>query len=118
MTRDEHLAKARRVIASLKKIPTDASPICVIDGAMIAGYHLGNLLLHRSAVLPDKEHANTPSKLPVPHDRLPVAIQSAFTAFTELEGLRQEYVRGPTACEAAHAKRAWALLEDMLRAVS
>ncbi|OGA20513.1 MAG: hypothetical protein A3I02_04640 [Betaproteobacteria bacterium RIFCSPLOWO2_02_FULL_67_26] len=118
MTRDQHLAKALRIVASLRKIPPDANPICVIDGAVIAGYHLGNLLLHGAAVLPDDQHANTPSKLPVPPSRLPTAIQPAFAAFTGLEKLRQEYVRSPAACNASHAKRAWQLLEDMMRAVS
>ena len=118
MTRDEHLVKARRIVASLEKLSLESDAMCVIDGAVIAGYHLGNALLHRHGVLPDVEHANTPSKLPVAPAQLPTAIQPAFAAFTELERLRLEHVRSPGACDATLAKRAWQLLDDIRHAAS
>lgn len=100
MNRDAHLDKARRVLASLRKLPPESAAMCIVDGAMIAGYHLGNALLHSAGVCPDDQHFNTPSKLDRPVGSLPDAVRPAFEAFTELEKLRSTYVRSPNACDA------------------
>lgn len=116
MTRDEHLAKVRRVIASLEKLAPETDAMCVVDGAVIAGYHLGNALLHATGVCADDTHFNTPSKLDRPVSALPREIQPAFEAFAELEGLRSKYVRSPTPSDAALVKTVWRSLQTMRRA--
>ncbi|MBX9810045.1 MAG: hypothetical protein K2Y16_00330 [Burkholderiales bacterium] len=113
MTPAEHLAKAQVVLASLYKLTFPGDYLAIVDGAMIAGYHLGNALLHEHGVLPDDAHANTPSKLERPIDSLPPAIQMAFRAFAELERLRFEYVRSPSRYDAGLERRVWDLLKEM-----
>ena len=68
MNSHDHLSAAIRILAGLKKFSLPDDYLAVVDGAMIAGYHLGNALLHKHGVLPDAEHANTPSKLERPID--------------------------------------------------
>ena len=116
MTRDEHLAKAAGILASLGKLSFPDDYLAIVDGATIAGYHLGNALLHGHGVLPDIEHANTPSKLDRPVSALPAPIQRAFEAFTELEKLRFDYVRSPSVYGARLASEVWRHLEAMQRA--
>lgn len=116
MTREEHLEKASRVLASLRKLAFPEDYLATVDGAMIAGYHLGNALLHRHGVLPATAHANSPSKLDVPLEKLPAAVRPAFRAFAELERLRFEYVRSPSSCDAALATAVRERLEVMRRA--
>lgn len=99
MTRDQHLAKARRILASLRKLSPQADALCLVDGTVIAGYHLGNALLHAAGVCADDTHFNTPSKLDRPVSALPREIQPAFEAFAELERLRTSYVRNPNDCD-------------------
>ncbi len=96
MTRADHLAKAERIMAGMAKLVFPQDYLAIVDGALIAGYHYGNALLHLHGVLPETEHANTPSKLETPVERLPAPIQAAFRAFVELEGLRSAYVRSPS----------------------
>lgn len=115
MNRDEHLAKAERIMRSLGKLRPENDPLCMIDGAVIAGYHLGNALLHASGVSGKDTHFNTPSKLDRPLPALPREIRPAFEAFTELERLRSHYVRSPNACDERAAKLAWQHLRTMAR---
>lgn len=116
MTSDEHLAKAAGVLASLGKLSFPDDYLAIVDGATIAGYHLGNALLHRHGVAPDAEHSNTPSKLGRPISALPESIQRAFEAFTELEKLRFDYVRSPSVYDGRLASVVWRHLETMQRA--
>jgi hypothetical protein len=116
MTRDEHLARAGRVLASLRKLAFPDDYLAIVDGATIAGYHLGNALLHGHCVAPDAEHSNTPSKLTRPVSALPTPIQRAFEAFTELEKLRFDYVRSPSTYDERLASAVWHNLETMLQA--
>lgn len=116
MTGDLHLAKAERILAGLKKLAFPDDYLALVDGAMIAGYHLGNGLLHGHGVLPDTEHANTPSKLDRPISVLPEPIQCAFQAFTELEKLRFDYVRSPSTYDERLAAATWRHLEIMVQA--
>lgn len=107
MNREAHVDKGQRVMASLRKLPPESAAMCIIDGAVIAGYHLGSALLHSSGVCPDDKHFNTPSKLDRPVSGLPDAVRPAFEAFTELERLRTMYVRSPNACDSRIAALAW-----------
>lgn len=116
MNVNEHTAKAQRVLGSLAKLKFPEDYLAITDGAVIAGYHLGNALLHTHHVLPESDHANSPSKLGTPISELPGAIQPAFCAFAELERLRSEYVRGPSAYDARLATEIPALLQIMQQA--
>lgn len=116
MTPDEHVARAERIITSLRKLAFPDDYLAIVDGAMIAGYHLGNALLHRHGVLPVTAHANSPSRLEIPVAALPALLQPAFHAFAELERLRSEYVRGPSDYGAELSGAVWKHLEVMRRA--
>ena len=116
MTPAEHLAKAQRVEQTLRKLSPGEDYLAIIDGAMIAGYHWGSAILHRQGVLPEAQHTSTPSKLEVPIDRLPPAAQPAFTAFSELERLRFDYVRSASRPADGLEDRVWRALEVMRRA--
>lgn len=116
MNVEQHDAKARRVLRSLDKLRFPEDYLAIIDGAVVAGYHLGNALLHRHSVLPESDHANSPSKLPMPVSELPGTIQPAFRAFSELERLRSEYVRSSSAYDARLATEVPALLHIMRQA--
>lgn len=96
MIAEEHAVKARRVLNSLSKLRFPEDYLALIDGAVVAGYHLGNELLHRSDVSDPGLHFNSPSKLAAPISELPATLQPAFEAFAELERLRSEYVRNPS----------------------
>lgn len=116
MNAEQHTAKAQRVLSSLAKLHLPEDYLAIIDGAVVAGYHLGNALLHRHNVLPESNHANSPSKLPMSISALPGAIQPAFRAFSELERLRSEYVRSPSTYDAGLATEVPALLHIMRQA--
>jgi hypothetical protein len=116
MTSDEHLAKAAGILASLGKLSFPEDYLALVDGAMIAGYHLGNALLHSHGVAPDAEHSNAPSKLARHVGALPTPIQRAFEAFTELEKLRFDYVRSPSVYDERLAFAVWHNLETMQQA--
>lgn len=103
MNVEEHAAKARRVLNSLSKLRFPEDYLALIDGAMVAGYHLGNALLHKSGVSDPGLHFNSPSKLAAPISDLPATIQPAFKAFAELERLRSDYVRNPSCHDPAVA---------------
>ena len=96
MNVEQHMAKAQRVLSSLSKLRFPEDYLAIIDGAMVAGYHLGNALLHKSGVSDPDLHFNSPSKLGTPISDLPATLQPAFKAFAELEQLRFEYVRNPS----------------------
>ena len=116
MSPEQHLECGRRVMAGLAKLAFPGDYLALVDGAVTAGYHFGNALLHRYGMLPEAEHANTPSKLPVAIADLPAAIQPAFKAFVELERLRSEYVRSPSVHNASLDAAVRGNLETLTRA--
>jgi hypothetical protein len=116
MNVEQHTAKAQRVLGSLDKLRFPEDYLAIIDGAVVAGYHLGNALLHLHNILPESDHANSPSKLLVPVSDLPDAIQPAFHAFSELERLRSDYVRGPSTYDAKLATEVPVLLDTLRQA--
>lgn len=113
MNTGQHLEKARRILAGLNKLDPAADALAIIDGTMVAGYHLGNAQLHRHGVSEASIHFNTPSKLEVPMSALPAAIKPAYDAFAGLEDMRTRYVRSPKAPDEAVALEAQRLLRAM-----
>ena len=116
MNAGQHAAKARRVLSSLKKLSFPEDYLALVDGAVIAGYHLGNALLHDHGFCPPDQHFNSPSKLEAGVPSLPKAIQPAFEAFAELERLRSEFVRSPSSWDAALAEGVQRNLDILRRA--
>src|SRR5688572_13912542 len=91
---DAHQTKAERIERSLAKC-TLSDYETVIEGAMLAGTHWFNVLLHRMAlrgVENDAMHAEF-----IPHGerrKLSVAIPRELQALDEIERLRTTHVRG------------------------
>jgi hypothetical protein len=113
MNRKQHLAQAEITLAGLRKLAMPDDYLAIVDGAMVAGYHLGNALLHARGVSSDAEHANTPSKLERAIDALPVEIRSAFAAFEELEKFRFDFVRNASVYEPRLNAAVWRCLKAM-----
>jgi hypothetical protein len=113
MNIEQHTDKAQRVLNSLGKLRFPEDYLAIIDGAMVAGYHLGNALLHKSGVSDPGLHFNSPSKLAAPISDLPATIQPSFQSFAELEQLRTEYVRNPSCLDPAVADRVKRNLDAM-----
>ena len=113
MNANQHLAKARDILAGLAKLDPAAEPLAVIDGTMIAGYHLGNAALHAHGVTAESEHFNTPSKFEVPPETLPAPVKPVYDVFAELEAMRSHYVRSPNEPDARAGAAALRLLERM-----
>lgn len=116
MNVEQHIAKAQRVLNSLVKLNFPEDYLAIVDGAVVAGYHLGNALLHKHGVSEPDLHFNSPSRLEVPINGLPAAIQPAFKAFADLERLRFEYVRNPSCYGPAVADLVKRNLDAMERA--
>ncbi len=91
---DAHQAKAERIERSLAKC-TPADYETVIEGAMLAGTHWFNALLHRRAlrtVENDAMHAEFISQ--GERRKLSLAIPDELRALDEIEALRTSHVRG------------------------
>ena len=113
MNSARHLTQASVILAGMRKLAMPADYLALVDGAMVAGYHLGNALLHAHGVSADTEHANTPSKLTCDIDALPAAIRPAFAAFAELEKFRFDYVRSASVFDECLDRQIWRCLEVM-----
>jgi hypothetical protein len=112
---NEHLEMARRILAGLAKLDPESDRLALIDGTMVAGYHLGSAALHAHGVTEPSVHFNTPSKFEVAPDTLPPALVPIYDAFDELEKLRSRYVRSPNEPERDVALTACMLLARMAR---
>jgi hypothetical protein len=115
MNTDQHLEKARGILAGLAKLDPAADTLALIDGTMIAGYHLGNGALHAHGVTEVSVHFNTPSKFEVPPETLPTAVKPVYDAFEALEALRSKYVRSPNQPGAQVAVEARLLVSRMAK---
>ena len=94
MRAEDHLAAARRIEASLQRCEPDDHEMR-IEGAMLAGSHRLNALLHRSAITPDETDLMHSYLLTVNEfDRLSLAEPAAMAALREIEKLRPAWVRG------------------------
>lgn len=113
MNRSEHLVMARRILAGLAKLDPETDRLALIDGTMIAGYHLGSAALHAHGVTDPSVHFNTPSKFEVAPDTLPPALKPVYEAFDGLEKLRARYVRSPNEPDGTAALAARKLLVRM-----
>lgn len=110
---EEHRVKGRRIVEGLTKLDPAQDTFAVIDGTMLAGYHIGNALLHTHRASADDTHWNTPSKLEIAIEHLPSDVTSGFALFAQLEALRQRYVRNADVPDAHAAKEAMRLIRAM-----
>jgi len=115
MNTEQHLEKARQILAGLAKLDPAADTLAIIDGTMTAGYHLGNGALHAHGVTDAATHFNTPSKFEVPPATLPAAVKPVYDVFAELEALRSHYVRSPNQPGAQVAVDARVLMSRMAK---
>lgn len=117
----EHLAKAERIGASLARCTT-ADYETVIEGCMLAGTHLFNLLLHDAGLRPEDHDAMHSEFIGVGERRkIAACLPGALDAMDTIEALRTGYVRGDLAggeAAAAQALASLAKLEQRARAVS
>ena len=113
MNAGDHLEKARRILAGMNKLDPSSDTLAIIDGTMIAGYHLGSAVLHAHGVTESTVHFNTPSKFDVPADALPAAVKPAYDAFARLEDIRSHYVRSPNQPDSSVAADAQRIMVAM-----
>jgi hypothetical protein len=113
MNTEQHLDKARGILAGLAKLDPAADTLALIDGTMIAGYHLGNGALHAHGVTGASVHFNTPSKFEVAPETLSGAVKPVYDVFAELEALRSKFVRSPNQPDAQTGVQAQKLLARM-----
>jgi hypothetical protein len=91
---DQHELKARRIERSLGRL-TDADYEALIEGAMLAGTHWFNVLLHRKQLFPETRDAMHAEFLTVGERRRVAAVApAALAALDAIEGLRTLQVRG------------------------
>ena len=94
MRAEDHLAAARRIEASLQRCEPDDHEMR-IEGAMLAGSHRLNALLHRNAITPHPTDLMHTYLLTVNEfDRLALAEPAAMAALRQIEKLRPAWVRG------------------------
>lgn len=110
MTPQEHRAKAVRIERSLLKCG-DSDFEIKIEGAMLAGTHWLNAVLHQTGVTePDADVFHTYLLTVNEYRRLSVAEENILKALTEIEDLRPAFVRGNVAGADRAAGRAIELL--------
>ncbi len=115
MNTEQHFDKARGILAGLAKLDPATDTLAIIDGTMIAGYHLGNGALHAHGVTDAAVHFNTPAKFEVPPESLPAAVKPVYAVFAELETLRSHYVRSANTPDSQVAVDAWLLARRMAK---
>ena len=113
MRREHHRAKAEAIERSLAKCTVDDYET-VIEGAMLAGTHWFNILLHRHGLRPverDAMHA----EFIAPDEKRDVlaAIPAALQALDEIERCRTPYVRGDMPGGQHAANRALECLREL-----
>jgi hypothetical protein len=108
-----HREKALSIERSLAKL-ADAYYEAVIEGAMLAGTHWFNILLHRWELLPDSRDAMHAEFLTLgERRRIAVRMTDALAALDTIEGLRTTHVRGDLKDGEASARTARACLERL-----
>ena len=104
---EQHQSKALRIERSLGRL-TDADYEALIEGAMLAGTHWFNMLLHRKQLFPEARDAMHAEFLTVGERRRVAAVApAALAALDTIEGLRTLQVRGdmPGGLQAAKTAR-------------
>ena len=105
-----HTAKAQRIERSLSLVDAEQFE-AVIEGAMLAGTHWFNLLLHRAGLVPEHADAMHAEFLTAgARRRVAVLLPDALAALDEIEALRTTHVRGDMPDGPAAARRALACL--------
>ena len=90
----DHQAKAASIERSLERCSA-ADYETVIEGAMLAGTHWLNILLHRKGLSTEERDAMHAEFLPLgERRRLAVVLPDALRALDEIERLRTLHVRG------------------------
>jgi hypothetical protein len=108
MTPEQHQAKALRIERSVSRL-TDADYEAIIEGAMLAGTHWFNMVLHRTKLFPETRDAMHAEFLTVgERRRVAATAPDALAALDTIEGLRTLQVRGdmPGGEQAARTARA------------
>ena len=113
MNAEQHLDKARGILAGMAKLDAAADTLALIDGTMVAGYHLGSAVLHAHGVTAASVHFNTPSKFEVAPETLSADVRPVYDVFEQLEALRSRYVRSPNQPDAQTGVQAQLLLARM-----
>ena len=105
-----HIDKAERIERSLANLTADHFE-AVIEGAMLAGTHWFNILLHRAGLAPENGDAMHSEFLTAGARRkVAVLLPAALAALDEIEGLRTTHVRGDMPDGPGAARRALACL--------
>jgi hypothetical protein len=111
MLPEDHLAAARRIEASMQRCEPDDHEM-LIEGAMLAGSHRLNALLHQLGTTPPQGDVMHTYLLTVNEfDRLHLAEPAAMEALRQIEKLRPAWVRGNHPGGREAGARAGALLE-------
>jgi hypothetical protein len=116
MKSTSHLVQAEVVLAGMRKLTAPDDYLAIVDGAMVAGCHFGNALLHDHGVSADDQHITRPSGLDRAIDSLPEAVRAALAAFAELEKLRFDYVRSTSVYKEGVGESVWRNLDAMREA--
>lgn len=94
MKTEEHRSKALRIERSLARL-SDADYEAFIEGAMLAGTHWFNILLHRAKLFPETRDAMHAEFLTVgERRRVAASMPDALAALDAIETLRTLHVRG------------------------
>lgn len=110
MKADDHRFKAERIERSMSLLGKDDSEM-KIEGAMLAGTHWANYVLHRRGVsTEDEDMVHTTMTAVNRLRKYSLAEADLISNLSEIEDLRPLYVRGDVPDAAAAAARALALL--------
>lgn len=107
MKLEEHRLKALRIERSLERL-TDEHYEALIEGAMLAGTHWFNALLHQEQLIPETRDAMHAEFLTVSERRRIAAVMpAALSALDTIEAFRTLHVRGdmPGGAQAAQTAR-------------
>ena len=109
----DHLDKAGRIMASLRKLP-ESDYEMAIEAAMLAGTHLLNAILHREQITADGADALHAEYMTIAlRTRARLALPGLVEALDEIEQMRPFFVRGNIAGGDAAARKALQLLGSM-----
>jgi hypothetical protein len=118
MKTEPHRSKALRIERSLARL-TDADYEAIIEGAMLAGTHWFNILLHRAQLWPDTRDAMHAEFLTLgERRRVAATMPDALAALDTIESLRTLHVRGDMPHGEEAAKTARECLERLRRAAT
>lgn len=113
MKAEAHRSKALRIERSLARL-TGADYEAIVEGAMLAGTHWFNILLHRAGLFPDTRDAMHAEFLTLgERRRVATMMPDALAALDTIESLRTLHVRGDIPGGEEAAKTALECLERL-----